>query len=537
MKLEALELPLNVIDSGFKAGIAAAIAGTTALIGAMGTAVKMTFDWADELDGLQDVMGVTNEEAAALNFTLRKSGVGVETLSKGMVILEKGLVKADGTLDTTGKALKSWGINVKDVNGKLKGQTALIGDISKKYNSFATQQEKVNFLTEVFGRSGAELIDFFDTLGAEGGIDTVTEKVKRLGLVIDPGRYENFTRALEELKLVGLGLAVGFTEKVMPVLEWFMQVITAPGHSPAEKLGFIATELDKVIGNIIFGFAESIDNWIASGGPEQLSDKLVSWIENIGKGPGTETNIEAAAWYLVDRLAEAFKKVDWQAIGTAIDNKVAEGINSVDWSASGDALGASIEKLLTGKVEMTGGLFGEWFRSAATLGIDRLIAFFQDTATGQAVANAIAGFYTSLDARLGEFQARIQENSASFLRNLAVTWTNGITRWGQDVYNKIVEWINKIIVAGNSMPFAVRLPTIPTTNTTASNHPGKRASGGPVVGGQTYSVAEFFKPEVFTPAVNGRVDKMPQAQAFEFDYDRLGDLIGLKLGVALQKYA
>src|SRR6185503_20586781 len=111
----------------------------------------------------------TDKTAAALNFTLRKSGTNTEALTKGMTILSKGLVKADGSLDTTGKSLKAWGIDVLDANGMLKDQTTLIGEISDKYASFGTQQEKVNFLTETFGRSGAELIYFFDTLAADGG--------------------------------------------------------------------------------------------------------------------------------------------------------------------------------------------------------------------------------------------------------------------------------------------------------------------------------------------------------------------------------
>lgn len=37
---------------------------------------------------------------------------------------------------------------------------------------------------------------------------------------------------------------------------------------------------------------------------------------------------------------------------------------------------------------------------------------------------------------------------------------------------------------------------------------GNRASGGPVIAGQAYNVAEFYQPEVFTPSTSGRIDKM-----------------------------
>ena len=108
MLLEELVLPLKTDSTAFKAGLAAAAAGVAALVAGMGLAIKATFKWADELDSIQDIMGVTNKTAAALNFTLRKSGTSTEALTKGMTILSKGLIKADGSLDATGKSLKAW---------------------------------------------------------------------------------------------------------------------------------------------------------------------------------------------------------------------------------------------------------------------------------------------------------------------------------------------------------------------------------------------------------------------------------------------
>src|SRR4030067_1152708 len=202
-----------------------------------------------------------------------------------MTILSKGLVKADGSLDTTGKALKAWGVNVLDVNGKLKDQTTVIGDISDKYSTFATQQEKVNFLTEIFGRSGAELIDFFDPVAAEGGIDAVTAKVERFGLAIDPGRYEQFNRNLEEMKLIGLGLAVGFTEKLMPAFE-------------------------------------AVSEWVLTKGIPALTE--------FGSRIG-EAFKEGGVLGVADMLLDEFDKIDWGTISTTL----IDGINGIDWAQAG----------------------------------------------------------------------------------------------------------------------------------------------------------------------------------------------------------
>src|SRR5574341_1071933 len=206
-------------------GVAAGAGLFTAAVGAItvgfGKMVDITFDWANRMDSVQDIMGGTTEQAAAFNFVLDKSGTDVNTFTQGMTILEKGLVAADGSLDTTGKKLSEFGINVLDANGKVKDQAGLISEISNKYNQFGTQQERVNFLTEVFGKSGANLIDVFDTLAAEGGLDAVTQKGKDLGLVIDPDKYEEFQRNLNEIKLGGQALAIIVIDKLMPALEDF----------------------------------------------------------------------------------------------------------------------------------------------------------------------------------------------------------------------------------------------------------------------------------------------------------------------------
>lgn len=221
MQLEKLILPFEVESKAGLAAIGAIGAAVAAASAAIVVAVKATFDWAAELDSIQDVMGVTNKEAAALNFVLRKSGTETDKLTKGMTILEKGLVRADGTLDTTGKKLEEFGISALDVNGRVKDQAKLFDEIGAKYNSFSTQQERVNFLTEIFGKSGAELIDVFDVLASEGGLEKTTKKVESLGLAIDPAKYENFTRNLEEIKLAGLGLAMTVVDSLMPALEGF----------------------------------------------------------------------------------------------------------------------------------------------------------------------------------------------------------------------------------------------------------------------------------------------------------------------------
>jgi hypothetical protein len=434
-------------------------------------------------------MGVTDKTAAALNFTLRKSGTATDVLTRGMTILEKGLVKADGTLDTTGKALKTWGINVLDVNGKLKDQGVLINDISERYSQFSTQQEKVNFLTEVFGKSGANLIDFFDTLAQEGGIDAVTKKVEAFGLAIDPNRYEQFSRSLEELKLIGLGLAVQFTEKVMPVLEKFLGWFTTFAQNPDPKKAL--HDIDNFISGILDEMLAQVDVWLANGGPEELSDKVISWIDDLGTGPDTSIRSISAAQRLFDALVKAFKEIDWSGIGTAIDEKITDAINSLDWAGAGDTFGTSLGTALTGEIPVMmvnqqpaavtaiGQGITNWFIAAAGPGNIAAFDALEDAITanirtallgsfgkisnqfsgpqqtfmniGYAMVNSLtAGFLGTI----GNFYAAVYQFGVSLdpkLREIAKTFFNRALHWTQQMIAGFKSGLGGLLGAISSM--------------------------------------------------------------------------------------
>ena len=498
MMLEKLVLPLEVAGNVFNTGLKAATAGVAALVGAMGVAVKATFDWAQELDSIQDIIGGTNEQAAAMNFTLRKSGVDTAKLTSGLTIMSKGLVKADGTLDTVGRDLKDFGINVLDVNGGVKDQNKLIAEISDKYNSLGTQQERVNLLTKTFGRSGAELIDFFDTLAAEGGIDAVTSKVERLGLVIDPGRYEQFTRSLEELKLVGLGLAVGFTEKVMPAFERFLEIVTGEG-TLGSKAAELAANFDAFVGNAIGNMAVSVENWVAGGGPEELTNKLISWIDGIGDEKN-QPRIITAAQKLITALGTAISAVDWEAIGIAIDTKLAETLDGIDWTGSGTSFGAGVEEFFT-----TGWDFGT---AGASAKMPASIQSFLDGIDGFFQAAVGANQFGGWKAYFAAWGEQIKTGWNSMMDVWKASFTAKINDWGTSVIAAFTAQINRIIDLRNKIPFFPDMGHISAPSGAGQNVSGGggRASGGPVIGGQTYDVAEFYRPERFTPATNGRVD-------------------------------
>jgi hypothetical protein len=402
---KSTDLKDKLLQFGSKAvlgGIALLTTAVVAVGATLKSAVEDTFNWAKELDSIQDIMGVTNKEAAALNFILKKSGTETTQLTSAFTILEKGLVNANGELDEIGKNLDEFGISVFDANGKVKDQASLMKDISEKYNSFSTQQERVNFLTEIFGRSGASLIDVFDTLAAEGGIDKVSDKVEKLGLVIDPAKYEKFTRNIEEIKLAFLGMSVTVVDELMPAVEGFSEWWATDGiNTFTQMVAWLRVSIPEAIKESENGFESMTNTWENHGLP--VASQLILLYENINT--------------ILERL---------------------------------------------------------------------------DPSTA-----SVAGKFTALGVA----------------QRLAVTWATLVNS-----YLKILETsldsVNKVLFQAiylwEKLASVSNIGGASLNITNSGQGASGRASGGNVIAGQAYNVAEFFSPERFVPSVNGRIDKMEE---------------------------
>jgi hypothetical protein len=543
VSLETLLLPMKTEDNAFRASLSRVTQLVGAAIQAVEGMIKASFKWADELDSITDIMDVSTRSAAAYNFVLRKSGTATETFTKGMVILGKGLVDANGKLDTTGKALKEWGVDVLDSNKMLKDQETLIGEVAEKYATFATQQEKVNFLTEVFGKSGAELVDFFDTLAAEGGIDAVTKKVQELGLAIDPDRYEQFNRNLEELKLIGLGIAVGFTEKLMPILEnltkWIMEK-GIPGFMRF-KDQLISEFQDGGIGEALEfiddAIAEHIDNIDWSGLGTQFGDLLEGMLTNASGEIDIPASLETLTQGIQDFLIAAVGEENLQVVTDAFNlwaQGLPSGLDFLDEEFNAKFIAAydlikSTNATRQAEIQLSFQTMMDNVGAKVDAGLLAIDTNFANWSIG-VVAKAkvwgsdmLASFNTSmsnLQATMARFLANISENFQTRARswiNKAVESFNGQKQALVDAVQGLVNDINAVLKKViTSFQLVIKPPIMGTSSTsnlggdggsTNENKPG-RASGGPVISGQSYTVFDTHQDEILRAGASGRIDAL-----------------------------
>lgn len=143
------------------------------------------------------------------------SGADIEEVNKALARLAKA---ATASLDPTSKQaeiFKALGIP-KDVIGDFERLVPAVADALRGMEEGTL---KVAVAQELLGRSGANMIEFFD-LGSTGLIE-MGERAKELGIIISgdtANAAAEFNDRLDDLKAAGTGLATQIAAELLPTI-------------------------------------------------------------------------------------------------------------------------------------------------------------------------------------------------------------------------------------------------------------------------------------------------------------------------------
>jgi hypothetical protein len=212
----------------------------------------------------------------------------------------------------------------------------------------------------------------------------------------------------------------------------------------------------------------------------------------------------------IDTIAGWFKNgIDWQEVGDFLQ----KGIGSIDWAKVGEVTAKGV-----------GVIIHE---------VARFLKEFDWWGLGNSLASAFNNLWAGM---LGGTEATMQFRIKTAINKI----TQDIENW----LNKANAYLAGLGIGGSKMKI-IDLPSFdmsspapssgtstgtvqagnytynPATGTYTLN--SNRASGGPVIAGQSYNVSEFFQPERFTPNTSGRIDRISDQQnvTVRFDEDRL----------------
>ena len=200
------------------AGIATAIGGAFS-VGAVAHFVQSALDVQDEISKLSQKVGVSTETLSGWRLAAQQAGVDGEGFNKSMVKLEQAATKAAAGNKEQIAQFKALGISVTDTSGKMKSTEQLFGEVADRFSQIKDGATKTALATDLFGKSGAQLIPLLN--GGKAGLDDYIKMAKDFGLVVSKDAAptaERFNDAMEQLSFVGKGVANQLATVLGPVL-------------------------------------------------------------------------------------------------------------------------------------------------------------------------------------------------------------------------------------------------------------------------------------------------------------------------------
>lgn len=200
------------------AGIATALAGAFS-IGAATEFVRHALDVQDEISKLSQKVGVSTETLSGWRLAAQQAGVDAEGFTKAQVKLEQSATKAAAGNKEQIAQFKALGISVTDASGKIKPMEQLFGEVADGFAKYKDGVTKTALATDLFGKSGAQLIPLLNA--GKAGLDEYVQMAKDFGLAVDKDAAptaERFNDALEQLSFVGKGVANQLATALGPVL-------------------------------------------------------------------------------------------------------------------------------------------------------------------------------------------------------------------------------------------------------------------------------------------------------------------------------
>lgn len=451
-------------------GIASSAGG---LSGAMGTLVpllsgaglvamgKSAIDAADDMNDMAQRTGVSVEQLSRFKQAADASGTSIGAVGGALTKLNRNLASGN---DVTANALKSLGISATDATGKLRSADQIMLDVANKFQSIQDPAQKAALATQLFGKSGADLIPLLN-----GGGDAIKNLSATMSTDFAQGADQLNDKVVAiQTKMTELGVKIGtslmpalniIADGIVNLANWFGSlpgpVQAVIGGVTALAVGFVA--LAPAISAIISIFG-SLSGMFAAGtfGASIIgalggiltfvTGTLIPGLLAVVTGPVGLTVLLVAA---IVALFIAFRKPIMKFLDWAWDNLTSGFQKIADWYLNTyvkfwvNLWGSLIVKPITG--------FLSWFGATFMKGWNNYVKMITD------VWNKASTVFAAGWRKAGDGIASVWKGIVNTLSGVV----NGFFRVFFGQINGAISAINKLIAGFNRLP-GPGLPYLPT---------------------------------------------------------------------------
>jgi len=323
--------------------------------------VKGAIDSADSFGKLSDQTGIAANTLQAYVNAGKLAGVSQETIDKGLRRLAQSMREADQGVATYSDSFDALGISVRTVDGTFKTNEQVLGEVADRFSQMENGATKAAIAMEIFGRSGASLINLLN-----GGAASLTEFNYAVSdefaqnaeffndqIAVLAIRFDGFRKQLTDALLPALNTIVGVFSELFSAendFSGFFKAIEIGIRGIA--IGIFATVklVDEVI-RVIGVAAKRVQGFFDNIKIPPFIQKLLGGAGNIAKDLGNrfvtqqKSNLtsllgEDFTKGFSERFTESFNKI--QELFTGTTNAPASYFQDIKDSA--DGAGDAIEK-------------------------------------------------------------------------------------------------------------------------------------------------------------------------------------------------
>ena len=470
--LKSMAGPIAAVAAGF--GIAHLVEDST----------KAFEDLAGQVKTMQRITGGSVEQVSGLAGAMKLAGVDASNVTGAITIFSKKLGTAAQDAKATAAMNNLFGESIKDANGHVKSMAELLPGLADRFKEMPNGAEKTALATQLFGRSGAQLIPVLNQGSA--GIEELTGKAKEMGLTLDDNAMKSFSesrKAQREWNAQMQGLSVTLGQVFLPILEAVQNAIrsvlipmiqSATTFVKAHQKQFdeLATQLQTIFKPIVDTIIKTIGEFI--GWIIQNKDALITLGVAIAAGV-----LAFQGYNLVMTVVAATQKA-WLALQAIF--KVVTGEATLAQMGFNTALLANPIGIVIAAI------------AALVAG---LIWFFTQTKLGQQIWAGFTKFLGEAVHNIGEFFHDTFTNIGNWITSVF----NGAVGAVKGFLNGVIDMVNGLIGGINTVANGIKTITGGAVNLTVSKIP-KMAEGGIVPstpGGRVIRVAEAGQAEAIIP--------------------------------------
>ena len=270
----------------------AVVAGATVAGTALVKFASESASTADHIDKMSQKIGISRQAYQELDFICSQSGTSVDGLQAGVKSLTSAMDGARDGVEKNVAQFERLGVSVTNADGTFRSQEDVLYDTISALQGMDDQTEKARLATELFGRSGTELMPLLNS--EAGSMEEMKNQAHELGLVLGDELIDNgveLNDSLDQTKRAFSSIATNLGASLMPI-------VTKVSDYIQKSLPTIQGMVDR-IAPVITGLLESVLPPLMSLA-EQIFPVVVSLIEMLL--PPTTEIVQQVLPIIVDLL-------------------------------------------------------------------------------------------------------------------------------------------------------------------------------------------------------------------------------------------